>query len=369
MSSESRPGSTSPDHATCPVTGLPVIRRPEWTDIQLDDNYSTTVEVIGGHILKSTPVGFATSAGVSKLNRLHREIIGEAIKPGAAYVHISDYTRFKGSSLEARRAFAADLKTREGLAALVCPQRSTPIQAFDQARQDGFSVCHCPSKFQRLRKPPFASLSTSSTMTGVDGCSHLVGHQFRIHGARIGDRRARVRLPRTAIRNHRRPHPSRRFLPVLSGCARWSAPSSSRTSPSRPWTSSKGPLVLVADMSERRRGLGGRAPAVCDDAAQPPAHESHLSVRVLRSQRSPPERHQYLSAVSSLPASDRPRPGNRPRDRPARKRPYQPTDRSTACARFSQERPGSGRTRPHPTSTTCCASSPTSTGRAMVRWT
>ncbi len=96
-----------------------MVRKPEWTDVQLDDNYSTTVEVIGGHILKSTPIGFATSAGVSKLNLLQREIIGEAIKPGAAYVHISDYTRFKGSSLEARRAFAADLKTREGLAALV----------------------------------------------------------------------------------------------------------------------------------------------------------------------------------------------------------------------------------------------------------
>ena len=103
----------------CPITGLPVVRRPEWTEICLDENYRTTIEIVGGHIVKSTPSGYATGTGVAKLTPLHREAISAAIKPGAPHVHIADYTNFEGSTFEARRAFAEDLKTRDGLAALI----------------------------------------------------------------------------------------------------------------------------------------------------------------------------------------------------------------------------------------------------------
>ncbi|MEX1311174.1 MAG: PAS domain S-box protein, partial [Candidatus Sulfomarinibacteraceae bacterium] len=103
----------------CPITGLPVVRRPEWTEIRLDENYKTTIEIVGGHIVKSSPSGYATGAGVAKLTPLHRQAISEAIKPGAPHVHIADYTNFKGSTFEARRAFADDLRTRDGLAALI----------------------------------------------------------------------------------------------------------------------------------------------------------------------------------------------------------------------------------------------------------
>ena len=61
--------------AVCRVTGLPVVRRPEWTRVQLDENYSASIEVIGGHILHSKPVGYATPAGVAEVNRLHLEAI------------------------------------------------------------------------------------------------------------------------------------------------------------------------------------------------------------------------------------------------------------------------------------------------------
>ena len=101
------------------MTGLPVVRRPEWTEIRLDENYRTTIEIVGGHILKSTPSGYATVTGVGRLRSLHREAIAAAIKPGAPHVHIADYTNFKGSTFEARRAFADDLKTRDGLTALI----------------------------------------------------------------------------------------------------------------------------------------------------------------------------------------------------------------------------------------------------------
>ena len=119
VSSEVTSSPENPDQASCPVTGLPVVRRPEWTDVRLDDNYWTTVEIIGGHILRSTPGGHATADGVAKLNRLHREAIAATMKPDAAHVHITDYSNFKGATFDARRAFVDDLKVREGLAGLV----------------------------------------------------------------------------------------------------------------------------------------------------------------------------------------------------------------------------------------------------------
>ncbi len=96
-----------------------MVRRPEWTDVRLDDNHWTTLEVVGGHILKSKPRGYATGRGVATLNHLHREVIAAAITPGAPHVHIADYTDFEGASLDARRGFADDIKGRDGLAALI----------------------------------------------------------------------------------------------------------------------------------------------------------------------------------------------------------------------------------------------------------
>jgi PAS domain S-box-containing protein len=96
-----------------------VIRRPEWTEIHLDENYWTSIEVVGGLILKSAPSGYATGAGVAKLNALHHDAIATAMRPGVPHVHVADYTNFKGSSFDARRGFAEDLKNREGLAALI----------------------------------------------------------------------------------------------------------------------------------------------------------------------------------------------------------------------------------------------------------
>ncbi|MCU0303655.1 MAG: PAS domain S-box protein [Thermoanaerobaculales bacterium] len=113
----------NPEHdgpsGTCPVTGLPVVRRPEWTNVEADSGYLVTVEVIGGRILRSRPRGFATGTGVERVNELHRRAAASAIVPGGPYVHIADYSAFKGASAEARRLFADDLREREGLAAVI----------------------------------------------------------------------------------------------------------------------------------------------------------------------------------------------------------------------------------------------------------
>lgn len=103
----------------CPVSGLPIIRRPEWTDIELDDGYWTTIEVIGDHILRTIPVGVATATGVTRFLEIQQQVISEMIGSGSVYVHLGDYTAFDGVSPEARRIFADALRKREDLAALI----------------------------------------------------------------------------------------------------------------------------------------------------------------------------------------------------------------------------------------------------------
>jgi PAS domain S-box-containing protein len=113
----------SPEHQgpseSCSVTGLPVVRRPEWTDVELDAGYVVTVEVVGGRILRSYPRGFASRAGVERVNDLHRQAVAAAIVPGGPYVQIADYSAFEGASADARRLFADGLREREGLAAVI----------------------------------------------------------------------------------------------------------------------------------------------------------------------------------------------------------------------------------------------------------
>jgi PAS domain S-box-containing protein len=96
-----------------------VIRKPEWTDVQLDDNYSITVNVIGRHILHTIPRGHATLAGVTKVTALYEKILTEHIDPDVAHVHISDYTDLRGSSFAARRAFSNHLQQRPQIVAFI----------------------------------------------------------------------------------------------------------------------------------------------------------------------------------------------------------------------------------------------------------
>ena len=57
----------------CPVTGMPIYSRPEWTDINLDENYSITFRFIGKKILLSFPRGEAGEKGVENFFKKRNE--------------------------------------------------------------------------------------------------------------------------------------------------------------------------------------------------------------------------------------------------------------------------------------------------------
>jgi PAS domain S-box-containing protein len=111
---------TAPEPGTvCPVTGLPIERRPDWTDVELAPGYKVTVEVIGGHIVHSRPTGYATRDGVLRVHELHQRVVDGSVPDGEPYVHVADYACLEGATANARRAFAVGLQRRKGVAAYV----------------------------------------------------------------------------------------------------------------------------------------------------------------------------------------------------------------------------------------------------------
>ncbi len=101
-------GHLTPEQPVCPVSSLPVVRKPEWTHIDLGNGYSTTFEFIGDNILLSRSRGekHATAESIRRLFDERRKVIDSALEAGGAFFELRDYTYFDGvSSKAARKAF------------------------------------------------------------------------------------------------------------------------------------------------------------------------------------------------------------------------------------------------------------------------
>lgn len=100
------------EESRCPVTGLSVLRRPEWTDVKLDEGYHASFFILGDSILVGRPTGFGTTKGVKTLIRLTEEIQNEIFRPDLRYVRIIDCLDLKGMSLKARKYFSDEMRKR-----------------------------------------------------------------------------------------------------------------------------------------------------------------------------------------------------------------------------------------------------------------
>ena len=110
---ESTPG------CICPVTGLPILRRPEWTDVSFGKDYKLTVSILGNSIILNEPSGYATLHDVENTLRLSSKVVTGVISGGRPYVHISEYSNLQGASLEARKYYIDYMKKNERLLGLI----------------------------------------------------------------------------------------------------------------------------------------------------------------------------------------------------------------------------------------------------------
>jgi len=98
---------------SCPVTGLPITSKPEWTEIQLKSDYSVTFSIIGKAILLITPKGNPTEKGALGLLEKREEVIKEAGLSDKKYVELRDYRMLTASPAKGGRMVLTNFLLRE----------------------------------------------------------------------------------------------------------------------------------------------------------------------------------------------------------------------------------------------------------------
>jgi PAS domain S-box-containing protein len=107
------------DATRCPVSGLPIHRRPEWTDLPLGNRYRFSTALIGDRIIFNQPVGHATEATLRKALSLTDEACAASIPPDLTYVHLSDYRRVRNVSPAGRKYFLTYILAKNRLSGFI----------------------------------------------------------------------------------------------------------------------------------------------------------------------------------------------------------------------------------------------------------
>ena len=94
---------TNDDTEQCPITGLLVTSKPEWTAIDLGDGYKATFKFIGNRILMSIPEGKATPAGMKQFFHKRARVLDEMLPGSRPYLEIKDYSLINGMPSKAVR--------------------------------------------------------------------------------------------------------------------------------------------------------------------------------------------------------------------------------------------------------------------------
>jgi len=83
---------------TCPITGLPITQKPQWTDIPISNDYTVTFRLVGDRILHVIPHGHSTKeASIDKIYQYREQVLKECIEPGVKIVEIKDYKNITGT--------------------------------------------------------------------------------------------------------------------------------------------------------------------------------------------------------------------------------------------------------------------------------
>ncbi len=105
----------------CHVTGLPIHRKPEWTDVifDTDSDYKTTLSIIGDSIVLAPTSGYAKLGGVKKAVKFQSKFEAEAFGGEHPYVQINDWSGLRGASLAARKYFIENIEKNEHLLGMI----------------------------------------------------------------------------------------------------------------------------------------------------------------------------------------------------------------------------------------------------------
>jgi signal transduction histidine kinase/ActR/RegA family two-component response regulator len=103
----------------CPVTGLPILHRPEWTYTNPSSDYRITISVLGAGLILSQPSGHATLEDVKTAMQIMEQAVAEGIPGNSPYIEIEDYTRLKGVSFAGRLFFIKSMNSNPRISAVL----------------------------------------------------------------------------------------------------------------------------------------------------------------------------------------------------------------------------------------------------------
>jgi len=105
----------------CHVTGLPIRRKPEWTDVifDADSDYKTTLSIVGDSIVLAPTSGYAKLRGVKNAVKFQNKFEAEAFDGERPYVQINDWSCLRGATLVARKHFIEYMKKNNQLLGMI----------------------------------------------------------------------------------------------------------------------------------------------------------------------------------------------------------------------------------------------------------
>jgi hypothetical protein len=104
---------------SCPYTRLSILRKREWTNIHMGENYRITLSIIEDNIVWFQPSGYASRSGIERTLRLTDDLLVEVIPRDGPHVQIDDWSELDGASRRSCRIYINNLKKRKRLKALI----------------------------------------------------------------------------------------------------------------------------------------------------------------------------------------------------------------------------------------------------------
>ncbi len=103
----------------CPVTGLRVFSRSEWTNKRVSDTFVANFSIIGNSIIYSLPTGKADLKGIQNSTTLKEKVTKHVSDGNGPYIQIQDYAALNGSTQAARSYFINSANEDKRLLSLI----------------------------------------------------------------------------------------------------------------------------------------------------------------------------------------------------------------------------------------------------------
>ena len=112
----------------CPISGLRILRKPEWTDVDYGGSHRANISLLGDRIIVNRSYGFATLNTLKNSLAFMDRLISSTVGAKNQYVMIEDFSNLKGNSIQARRRYISHVKKQKPLLRLIFCNTSTLIK-------------------------------------------------------------------------------------------------------------------------------------------------------------------------------------------------------------------------------------------------